>query len=716
MTEAVFSTSWYRVADLTPRLRRQAELHRHDYRGNVWYVLQDHGSGRSHRFSPSAYRFIGLMDGRRSVQELWDTVNEQDGDDAPTQDEVIRLLGQLHAADVLLCDVTPDSRELFRRHQRFERMKWKQRLWTPLAVRFPLWDPDRFLDRALPFVRPVFTRAGAFVWLIVVALGAVLAAANWAALTENLVDTALAPQNLFLLWLIYPAVKAVHELCHGFATKIYGGEVHDIGIMLLVLVPVPYVDASAAWGFRSKRQRMLVGGIGIGAELFLAAVALFVWLTVEPGAVHTVAYNVILIGGVSTLLFNGNPLLRFDGYYVLADWCEIPNLGNRSTRYLGYLIRKHLFRSEDAESPADTAGERRWFVAYGVAAFIYRIFILAVIVLYVGGKFFAIGVLLALWAIGTQVIVPIGKSLRFLLASPQLRRNRRRALTVSGGVAAAVLLLLFALPAPLWTRTQGVIWPPEQSQLRAGADGFVAELLVPSGSLVTAGEALVRAQDPLLASRVALLDSQQRELRQQLALAQTLDQVQVALIREELGAVAADLERAEERLAALTVTSPHAGLLVVPRQQDLPGAFLSQGEVLGYVIDPSDELILRAVVSQDDIGLLQDRIRRIDVLEGAWDGRALDGELVRAVPGGTQLLPTAALGTLGGGAFAVDPRDPAGRQTIERVFEFDVALPEGTPVEYLGNRMYVRFDHGYEPVGFQLYRSLRQLLLRRFGV
>ena len=163
MAETLFSPSWYRVADLKPRLRKHAELHRHDYRGKIWFLLQDHAGGRSHRFSPAVYRFIGLMDGQRTVQELWDALNEQDGDAAPTQDEVIRLLGQLHAADILICDVTPDSRELLRRYRRSVRMKWKQRIWTPLAVRFPLLDPDRFLTRTLPYVRFVFTKYGAWV-------------------------------------------------------------------------------------------------------------------------------------------------------------------------------------------------------------------------------------------------------------------------------------------------------------------------------------------------------------------------------------------------------------------------------------------------------------------------------------------------------------------------------------------------------------------------
>ena len=336
--------------------------------------------------------------------------------------------------------------------------------------------------------------------------------------------------------------------------------------------------------------------------------------------------------------------------------------------------------------------------------------------LYVGSRFFAIGVLLGIWAIITQAIIPIGKNVKFLSSSPRLRNNRRRAVSVSIGIVTGLIVALFVLPVPLWTRTQGVIWPPEQSQLRAGADGFVEQVLVPDGVSVEQGEALIVADDPFLAARVKLLESHQREFRLQLRLAQTIDQVQVAILREELAAVAGDLERAREQLAALTIRSPRAGVFIVPQRQDLPGRFVRKGQIVGYIINPSDHLTVRAVVSQDNIGLLRERIRRINVLQSAWGGQDFEATLRRAVPGGTQQLPTAALGTAGGGSFAVDPRDPDGRRTLERVFEFEVALPDEAPTEFLGNRVYVRFDHGYEPIGWQLYRSFRQLLLRQFGV
>jgi len=716
MADTLFSPSWYRVANLKPRLRVHTQIHRHEYRGRVWFILQDHQGGRSHRFSPAAYRFVGLMDGKRTVDVLWETLNADAGDEAPTQDEVIRLLGQLHAADALICDVPPDTQELFRRFQRHERMKWKQRIWSPLALRFPLLDPERFLERTMPYVGWVFSWYGLAIWAVFVVTGVVLAGLHWSALTENIIDRALTPANLLLLWFVYPVVKALHELGHGYAIKKNGGEVHEIGIMLLVLVPVPYVDASAASGFREKRHRMLVGGAGILTELFLGAIAMLVWVNVQPGPAHAVAYNVLLITGVSTLLFNGNPLLRFDGYYVLADLLEIPNLGTRSNKYLGYLIQRYLFGIRDAESPADTDGERFWFVVYGLASFVYRLFIMFAIILYIGGKFFAIGVLLAIWSVTTMVVVPVVKHGSFLFTSPKLRRKRTRSIGATAVVLAVILGFLFLLPAPLWTRAQGVTWPSERSQVRAGADGFIEEVLVDPGSQVRAGEPLVQARDPFLAARVKLLEANKKELESQLMAARTVDRVQTEVIREALVAAEAALQVAREKTRELTILSPRDGTFVIPQAQDLPGRFIRKGQLLAYVVQPTDPVTLRVVVSQDEIGLVREEVREVDVLPAAWGADSVRAEVLREVPGGTTRLPTAALGIAGGGRFAVDPRDREGRATMERVFELEVALPEEVEADFLGRRMYVRFDHGWQPVGVQMYTALRQLFLRRFGV
>jgi len=713
---SLFSPSWYRVKDLKPRLRRHVNIYRHDYRGRIWFILQDLATGRSHRFSPAAYRMVGLLDGTRSLGEVWDIANEQLGERAPTQDEAIRLLGQLHAADALVADVSPDSRELFRRHKRHKRMEIKQKVWSPLAVRVPIWDPDRFLTATLPFVRPLLTKTFAVIWLLLVLTAAVFAAMNIGALTTNITDRVLNPGNLAVLWLVYPVVKAFHELGHGYAVKKFGGEVHEIGIMFLVLIPVPYVDASAASALRDKHKRMLVGGIGIMIELLLASVALFVWLNAESGAVTAVAFNVMLIGGVSTLLFNGNPLLRFDGYYVLADWIEIPNLSGRSTNYLNYLIQRYIYGMREADKVTSLWSERVWFVFYGIAAFIYRMFIMFAIIAYIAGRFFIIGVLLAIWAATTQLLLPIGKGIKFLSGSPKLRTNRPRALITTFAAIALILGALFLVPFPSYSIVDGVIWPSQQAQVRAGTNGFVTKVATTTDQKVRSGDLMMQLDDPFMRARLELIDTQLAGLEIQRSALIRTDRVQSALIAEEIDVVQNDRARLVEELEALDIRAPRVGTAVLPNASDLEGSFVAKGNVIGYVVAQRDTQTVRTVVSQNQIDLVRNDTQSVSVMPVEWGAEPIKAIILREVPGATQQLPTPALGTAGGGNVPVDPSDPNGVQTLGRFFEFEILMVQPSADILLGRRVRVRFDHGTSPLGFQAYRSLRQLFLRLYNV
>lgn len=338
------------------------------------------------------------------------------------------------------------------------------------------------------------------------------------------------------------------------------------------------------------------------------------------------------------------------------------------------------------------------------------------IILYIGGKFFIIGVALAIWATITQAVIPAGKSMAFLFSNPKLQRNRARALGMSALVAGVVGALLFALPAPLWTRAEGVTWPSERSQVRFGADGFIAQLLAAGGSEVWAGQPLIEAKDPFLKARVEVLESQLRGLRMQLTAAQTVDRVQAAVIREEIATAKAGLVRARQRNDALVVRSPRDGIFVVPNEQDLPGRFVRKGQLIAYVVDPSDDVSARVLVPQDEIGLVRARTRGVEIMAADWGASAYPTTILREVPGGTDRLPSPALGAMGGGAHAVDPRDAEGQTTLEHVFEFEIGVPAAARTGYLGQRVFVKFQLGTEPLGFQAYRALRQLFMRLFSV
>ena len=715
MTRSLFSPSWYRVAGLTPRLRGHAHIHRYDYREEAWYVLQDHAKGRYYRFPPVAYHLICQMDGRRTVQELWERTADKFGDDAPTQGEVVQILGQLHAADMLLCNVPPDTAELLRRAQRVERAQWWMQLRSPMALRFPLVDPERFLQHTVRAVRPLFSGGGLILWLAVVATGAVLAGVHWEELTRNIVDRVLTAQNLLLLWLIYPVVKTLHELGHAYAVKVWGGEVHEIGIMLLVLMPIPYVDASAASEFRSRHRRVLVGAAGIVVELFVASLALILWLNMEPGNLRSMMYNVVLIGGVSSLLFNANPLLRFDGYYIFSDLIDIPNLAQRGYQYLGYVLQRYPLGVRAAQKPHTAPGERTWFLVYSLASFVYRAFVYTGIVLFIAGKFFFIGVLLATWAAFSMVVVPVGKGLRFVATSSLLRERRGRAWLLVSGLVLALFLLLFVMPFPSWTRTEGVVWAPEDTLVRAGTSGFVSRLVAQPDARVGAGEVIVRCTDPSLEAQTTVLRARLSELQDRYDAAVATDRVQARLVREELEDARKELRRAEERLRELEIRSPSAGVFIVPEAQDLPGRYLRQGEPFAYVLDV-ERPIVRVVVDQSDVDLVRQRTRGVAVRRAERIGEILPAAIRREVPEAERQLPSTILGALGGGQVAVDPTSPGGSTTFERMFQFDVEVLEHVEPVLIGSRVYVRFDHGFEPLAVQAYRAVRRVFLRRFNV
>ncbi len=714
MSTDLHSPSWYRVCDLRPRLRSHVRIHRHHYRGELWYVLEDRVSRRMHRFNPVAHYAIGLMDGRRSVQQIWDAAIARFGDDAPTQDEMIRLLGQLHSADVLQSEVTPDVAELLRRAKKGARKTWKQNLLSPMAVRIPLIDPDRFLERWLEWYRPLFGWIGFLLWSLVVGSAVFTVAQHWPELSKDFSDRVLAPQNLLLMWLTFPLLKLFHEFGHACATKAWGGEVHEMGIMFLVLMPIPYVDATAASAFRATRRRVLVGAAGMVVEVFIASLALFLWLDVQPGVFRAVLYNVMLIAGVSTVFFNANPLLRYDGYYILSDLIQIPNLRNRAQQYLAHLTETKLFGLKLPELEA-SRGEKRWFVFFAIASFLYRTFVMLAIALFIASKYMIIGVLLALWALFASFVIPVAKGVGYLVAHARLRRNRMRALGVTAAIIGTLAALLFVVPVPLWSRAEGVIWVPDDALVRAGADGFVKTVAVNSGAIVQRGRPLIVAENLELEPKIRVLEAQLRLLETRAHAELQTSRVRWEITREEIRATRSELEDARVRQRDLTIRSPVSGRFVLSAAAaDLPDRFLRKGQEVGYVV-PAATVTARVLVSQDDIDLVKTRTRQVRVKLAGRMYETFDAEIVREVPAASDRVTNLAMSSVGGGPAPLDPQDMKKAKTLNTWFEFELALP-ATHAFVLGEHVYARFELGSEPLAWRIYRSVRQLFLRRFAV
>ena len=491
---AVHSARWHRVAGLKPQLGQQVRPRRLQLRGQRWVLLSDPASGRSVRLNASAYALVGRFDGSRSVQQLWDWQISQNADTA-TQDELIDLLAQLREAGLVQLDRNADF-ELLLPH--LQGLESPRRRGNWLAWRLPLANPSRLLDRLQPLQRLLFSRPALLLWLLAMLLLAVLAVQHGPTLQAHAQRWLATPRFALLALVLYVPFKALHELAHGLAVRRWGGPVQEAGVTLMLLMPVPYVDASAASGFAQRRHRVIVSAAGIMTELGLAALALPLWLWLDDGLARDAAFVTLLMAGVSTVLFNANPLQRLDGYYIFCDAMALPNLGPRSRSWWIDLLLHRLLQVPGREPMAVARGETPWLALYAPLSLAMGVSIAVMVTLWLGQLSFALGVLGGL-VLGWQMLLrPAVRLLKQLRAAAMERRSSRARWQRLGLGAAALTVLLLGLPLPQRVLVQGVVWPDDRAQLRVAEDGFVARLALPDGAVVQPDDIVLQLTNPAL--------------------------------------------------------------------------------------------------------------------------------------------------------------------------------------------------------------------------
>jgi len=709
---------WQRLESLRPALPRHIHIQRRDYSGERWYILNDKSNGRFHRLTPSAWRLISAMDGRNSLSQVLAAAAHAEfytaEDEIPTREDLIQLLQYLHVADLLVCDMPPNTQELFARREQKKQQRWLRLLMNPLTWNIPLGNPDRLLDKLMPIARLLATRSMGIMWLLVVGYALLQAGNHWAELTQGHLDRVLSPANLFLLWLTYPCFKVLHELGHGLFTKVWGGQVHDCGIVFVVGTPLPYVDASAATGFQSKRQRLMVGAAGMAVELLLAALALLLWLQLSNGFARDFLYNIIIIGGVSTLFFNGNPLMRFDGYHLLTDAFDLPNLATRANQQFSYLLRRYAYGVSGVFSPAVNEREAVLLTGYSIAAFTYRVFMLFFIILLVANYFPTLGLVIGCWLIFFQLLWPAFKALNYLARDNQLASTRTRAWSVTAASAALVIIILVAVPMPMSTSAEAVLWLPDEARVKAESSGEVVELLVTDGATVEQGQALVRLHNPTLVANLAVEQAHLREYEARYQQALSDDRAQAQLFEQDINAINAEIALLQMRVVNLTVRSPSSGVFRITRQHYLPGSFLQQGDEVA-LIEKLDAVFVRAALLQDEVGLVRQATTQVNIKFASNSARTIAADMRQDIPVATQELPSAILGAQGGGRIAVDASQPSGTRVQEKVFLLDLTLRDFMQSGHYGERALVKFQHPAEPLVTQWYRALQQVFIRHFS-
>lgn len=706
------SPHWHRIAATKPRLRRHTEVSHHRYRSQSWYVLHDPSTGKVHRFTPAAYAFVKALDGHTTIDAIWRRLTVELEAAAPSQEEIVKLIVELHEADILQGQRQPDADALQHHVARHRRSAWLNALKHPLSVTIPLWNADAFLTRHAGIARALFSRGSWFAWWLLLLPALFLATTHADELVRKAGSYLLSHEGVLVAAVVFPLMKLIHEAGHALALKAFGGKVHRTGVIMIAILPMPYVDASAAAALPSKWQRIVISAAGMMAEIAVAAIGLYVWLIVEPGLVRDVAFSIVAVAVISVAIVNGNPLLRFDGYYILSDLIEIPNLAQRSTRFWSRRLGRWLAGVHDPTIDFAGPGERVWFILYGPLAFIWRIVVLVGLSLWIATEYLAIGILIALVALLNSLVVPFLKGFRQLLRRADGQGRTTVVQRRLAGLASIVVLVVGFVPMPLSTLSEGIVALPETAYVRATADGFVREVHAGSGHRVSKGDRIVTRENLRATAEIAWARARIDELNARLSAEQFADRVAAAITRAELVEARHRHDEAHAESVRLTSHAEQDGVLVGLSAVDLPGRYFAKGETIALV-RPDSASRIRALVGQNDIELLRSRLRHVSVLVASDLADARSARIVREIPAAGTDLPSRALTVAGGGQLpAAGTADEA--RTNSRVFQIELELDRPLAVPAFGARVFVRFDHHAEPLLAQAYRRLRQLLLSHF--
>ncbi|MCG3126933.1 MAG: hypothetical protein CHACPFDD_01788 [Phycisphaerae bacterium] len=701
------------ASDLAPRLRgvcvnvrRDLEVSRHLFRGKPAYIIRDPYTFQCHRFDLEDYEVLVRIDDRRSLGELFEQLVADDLATSEQEERFYQFVFSLHRLGFLQLPI-PDDKALYRRFEARQKSRTALRPLKLLYAQVPLVNPDAFLNRHVQRVAWLFSGVFFWMWLALVAVASAVALANWRELVQPL-NGALAARNLPLMWLTLVGLKFFHEMGHAFACKRFGGHVPEMGAYFIMFTPCAYVDATASWGFTRRRERLIVALAGMYIESIFAAVAVFVWAMTQPSLLNSVAYNVIFLASGVTLLFNINPLMRYDGYYILSDLLELPNLRQRAaTAAADFFCRVALgIRKRTA-----ACGRllEAFLVGFGAAGGAFRLSFVLGIATLIASRLHLPGLILAAVFFGTTAVGLARRFFGYLWFAEETRPVRARAVAVSAVLFAALTATLGLVPVRGWISATGVVHAERESVLHARSPGFLREIHVQGGERVFAGQAIVRLENPELGDQISETDSRIEAasiradaLRKDDPTLAAREQQQVELLTSKRAAQAADF-------AGLEVRAETAGCIAACYPSDITGRFVARGEPVATVV--SGRTQVRALLTEGDLAAAAPRLGA----EAAFRFRTQPGEVFRGVvtriqPVGSRQIQQPALANTGGGQIAVDPSSGAAAQSY---FELTIDLPDVAANSLaLGSTGVVQVASRYEPLATLLYRSALRFVNR----
>ncbi|MCR9202530.1 MAG: HlyD family efflux transporter periplasmic adaptor subunit [Planctomycetaceae bacterium] len=678
MSQTHSSHSTANLSSIVLTVRTDLIFSARQYGSEMMHVIEDDVRGQFFRIGAAEYTFLSFLDGRNTFADALGRTASVLGDETLKEDQAASFCRWLVETGVAHTQQSSSVARLTALADADRRAGVRQ--FNPMFIRFPLFCPDKLAQGGAVVLGWLFSVPVVLLWLLFVGSACFLVASHWDEI-GSMADSVVSADNWMWLLGTWGLLKLLHESAHAVACRRFGGAVREGGILLLLLAPVPYVDVTSAWRFSSRWPRVMTDAAGMYAELFVFAVATWLWVDCEPGFTRQMLLNVMLTSSVLTIAVNANPLMRFDGYFILCDAFDLPNLAGQGRVWVSGAAKRIFFGLRP--SAAKWPETRLWIVAtYGLLAFGWRLTVSFGMIMAADAMFFGAGVVVALLATVLWGVLPLVGLIKLFFAPSVSGRQRLRFCVLSGLMAGLAVTIWFA---PWYERREAamVVDYYPVVPLRTASAGFVTDVYVTCGQRVTVGTPILSLSNPAQGL-------ERHSLQQQLH--QSLARVQVLRDTRALSTVSAETARAQAlqkrvdqliaRSGELTVLASSDGVIVSADLESLQGQFLPAGTEVCQIGAGESKQVL-AMVSQKQ--LPEFRLRQGASVDVLIDGRAestVTGQLGAAEPRGRTQLLHPAFAAINGGPLEVrmlaggTDNEMSGMELTEPHFVTPVEVPQ----------------------------------------
>lgn len=698
---------------LQVRLRPDLIVQPQFYEGMTHYVVKDPIGLKYFRFKIEEYFLLQQFNGKNTLQDVKRAFERKYRPQTISIEDLTRFVAQLHEAGIAQIDSPEQAKVLITRRRKNRWKKVWQFLANILYIKIPIIDPERLLTGMYPYFRWIYTP-----WFITFSVGMMLAAitlvaSQWTEFYSKLPEfqSFFNWHTIFAFWLSLAVVKVIHEFGHGLTAKHYGGEVHEMGMLFLVLTPALYCDVTDSWLLPNKWKRIWISAAGIYVECFLASVATFVWWNANDGLLKSLAMATMFICSINTIMFNANPLLRYDGYYVMADWLEIPNLRIKSTQFFTYLFQEKVLGLEVPVQSYMPRSRRFLFVTYAITSYLYRWFVTFSIVWFLTQflrkyKLQSVGYMMAAGSLVPLLVMPCYQMFKFVRTPGRMRKVKKVRAASFAVVTVALVAGILLIPTPLRISGTLVLKAADPEEIYAEVPGRLIDLKVRDAQWVKEGTLIATLSNPeKLREREQLQEQKDVNLVKSLWFGSS-PTIESRAQAKSFDQMARDLEPAiekvSEQIARLNLVAHREGQVIGVPDPETVGQYLKPGKPFCEIGDPH-KLEAHMILDQGDIDLV--RVNRQTWLKIYGDSEVTWKSHVGTIAKRNRDEVPPELSNMAGGEIATK-QDPKSGQAkpINAVYEVTIPIENPNLVLQPGLRGFAKIDGGTHTLGWWLYR------------